>query len=365
MWLIVLVVLVSLAGSFLCSLCEAALFAVTPTRVETLRSRGIAGASKLAQLRGHIDVAIAGILTFNSITQTVGAAWAGAMVGGVFGNRWLGAFVPAFALTMLFLTEILPKSLGVSWASVVAPRVSWLIQGMIWSVWPLAKLSTLITRRITRRAPGQRPSEEELLVMADLAAEGGAILPEELRWVRNVLRLNNVTARDLMTPRNVVCSLPADLPLDRVQMRAAHWVHSRLPLVDDRDPGRVVGIVQRRAVFDKLISGDRTGALRDLMRPALVVPEHAPGHKLLEQFISQHQHLAVVSDSHDRLCGVVSLEDVLEYLLGRDIVAEHDRHPEMQRLARERARFHASASRHGAESADRPMSTGLTGEPNL
>jgi CBS domain containing-hemolysin-like protein len=344
MSLILLVVFVSLAGSFLCSLCEAALYAVTPTRVETLRSSGVAGAGKLAQLRGRIDDAIAGILTVNTITHTVGAAWAGALVGELYGNEWLGAFAAAFTLAILFLTEILPKSMGVAWAGVLAPRVAWLIQSMIWAVWPLAKLSTLLMRRITRRAPGHRPTEEELLVMADMAAEKGEILPEESRWVKNVLRLDDVTARDLMTPRSVVYSLPADMPLDRVQMRAEHWVHSRLPLVEDRDPDRVLGIVQRRAVFDRLIGGDTTGTLRDLMRPALVVPQDTPGHQLLEQFISQQQHLAVVSDEHGKLSGVVSLEDVLEYLLGRDIVAEHDKHPEMRRLARERARFHAIAT---------------------
>ena len=340
MTLILFVALVSLIGSFVCSFCEAALYAVTPARVETLRLAGVGGSHKLGQLRERIDEAIAAILTCNSITQTVGAAWTGALVGEVFGNRWLGAFVAAFALTMLFLTEILPKSLGVAWASVLAPRVAWLIQGMIWAVWPLAKLSTLIMRRITRRAPGQRPTEEELLVMADLAAEEGAILPEESRWVKNVLRLNNVTARELMTPRSAVYSLPADLPLNLVKMRADHWVHSRLPLTEDRDPDRVVGVVQRRAVFDRLMRGDQTGTLRDLMRPVLFAPENVRGHQLLDRFITQHQHLAVVIDGAGRMNGVVTLEDVLEYLLGSAIVGEHDTHPDMQQLARERARFH-------------------------
>src|SRR5688500_4452320 len=123
--------LVSLIGSFICSLCEAALYAVTPTRVEALRLAGVGGSHKLGQLRERIDEAIAAILTVNSITQTVGAAWTGALISEMFGNRWLGAFVAAFSLTMLLLTEILPKSLGVAWASILAPRLAWLIQGMI------------------------------------------------------------------------------------------------------------------------------------------------------------------------------------------------------------------------------------------
>jgi CBS domain containing-hemolysin-like protein len=104
-------------------------------------------------------------------------------------------------------------------------------------------------------------------------------------------------------------------------------VHSRLPLVADRQPDRVVGVVQRRAVFDRLIGGQVDGTVGDLMRPALLVTEDLPGHELLERLIRQQQHLAAVVDDATRLTGVVSLEDVLEYLLGCDIVDEHDGHP--------------------------------------
>jgi Mg2+/Co2+ transporter CorB len=138
MTLILLIVLASLIGSFLCSLCEAALYAVTPTRVESLRRTGDRGGRKLAQLRGRTDDAIAGILTLNTIAHTVGAAWAGALVGELYGNRWVGVFTLLFTLAILFLTEILPKSIGVAWASVLAPRLAWMIELMIWAFWPLA-----------------------------------------------------------------------------------------------------------------------------------------------------------------------------------------------------------------------------------
>ncbi len=347
MALIVTVVLISLVASFLCSLCEAALYAVTPTRVEALRLGGSRGGRRLARLRERIEEAIAGLGTVNTIAQTAGAAWAGALVGELYGNHWLGAFSALLTLTILLLTEIVPKSLGVAWAGVLAVRLAWLIQVMIWLVWPLAWLCTLIIRRMTRRAAGQAPSEEEIIVMADLAAQGGAILPDESRWVKNILRLNNITARQLMTPRNVVQALPADLPLGRLEMHAQQWVHSRIPLTEEGDLDRVVGIVQRRVVFDRLMQGERTKKLRDLLRPALFVPETLRGHQLLELFIGQRQHLAIVTDAVGRTSGVVSLEDVQEYLLGRPIIGEHDTHPEMERMAQERSRFHAAAPQRG------------------
>ncbi len=191
MTVIIAVVLASLMGSFVCSLCEAALYAVTPTQVEMLRRGRIPGSDRLAKLRRRIDEPIAGIAVFNSLSQTVGAAWTGALVGELYGHAWLGLFVAMFALTMLVVTEIVPKGVGVAWAGSLAPRLAWVMQGMVWLVYPLAAFGRWLTRTITRRAPDQQPTEEEVLVMADLAAQGGTILPDELRWVENVLRLND------------------------------------------------------------------------------------------------------------------------------------------------------------------------------
>lgn len=346
MALILAVVLMSLITSFLCSLCEAALYAVTPTRVEALRLGGTSSGHRLARLRERIEEAIAGLGIINTIAQTAGAAWAGALVGELYGNQWLGTFSALLTLAILLLAEIVPKSVGIAWAGVLAVRLAWPIQVMIWLVWPLAWLCTLIMQRITRRASGQGPSEEEIIVMADLATEGGAILPDESRWVKNVLRLNNVTVRELMTPRSAVQALPADLPLEQVETHARQWVHSRVPLTEGHDLDRIVGLVQRRAVFDQLMQGNRTKRLRNLMRPALFVIEDLRGHQLLELFIGQRQHLAIVTDAAGRTSGVVSLEDVQEYLLGRPIVGEHDSHPEMERMIQERTRFHSSLPRN-------------------
>ena len=339
-----LIILASLAGSFLCSLCEASLYGVTPTQVEVLRRGRIAGSDRLAKLRRRIDEPVAGIAAFNSLAQTVGAAWVGALVGELYGNAWLGPFSAVFALTMLLLTEIIPKGVGLAWAGTLAPRLAWVIQGMVWLVYPLAALSRWLTRTITRRAPGQQPTEEEVLVMADLAAQGGTILPDELRWVENVLRLNNVTVRQLMTPRQVVFSLPADLRLDSAELPGERLVHSRIPVTEGDDLDRVIGVVQRRTVFDHIVRQDCNKTLRELMRPALFVSEARGGHQLLDRFMAERQHLAVVTDDFGHVVGVITLEDVLENLLGKPIVGEHDVHPQMRHMADARLRFHGTAT---------------------
>lgn len=140
-----------------------------------LRTMGSAG-QRLFLLRRRIEEAIAGIGTINTIAQTAGAAWAGALVGEYFGNRWLAPFSALFTLAILLLAEIVPKSIGVTWACTLAIRLAWPIQIMIWLVWPVAKVCTFLIRLLTQRAPGHAPSEDEIIVMADLAAQSGAIL---------------------------------------------------------------------------------------------------------------------------------------------------------------------------------------------
>lgn len=357
MSLIVAVVLASLAGSFICSVCEAALYAITPTQVELLRRSHVPGSDRLAKLRQRIDEPIAGIAAFNSLAQTFGAAWTGALVGEWFGNAWLGPLAAVFALTMLLVSEIVPKGIGVAWAGTLAPRLAWVIQGMVWLVYPLAALCRWLTRTITQRAPAQQPTEEEVLVMADLAAQGGTILPDELRWVENVLQLNDVTVHQLMTPRLAVYSLPADLPLESTELRVERLVHSRIPVTDGGDLNRVLGVVQRRTILDHLVREDCLKTLRDLMRPALIVSEAWGGHQLLNRLMADRQHLAIVTDEHGCVAGVVTLEDVLEYLLGKPIVGEHDSHPQMQHLARERTRFHKTEPRpHSSSSGEQQES---------
>jgi CBS domain containing-hemolysin-like protein len=155
-----------------------------------------------------------------------------------------------------------------------------------------------------------------------------------------------------MTPRSAVYSVPADLPVDQVQVRAKQWVHSRLPVIESSDPERIVGVVQRRVVFDHLVHDNQKATLRTLMRPVLFVREHVRGNQLLDRLMTQHQHLAVVIDEAGRMTGVVTLEDVLEYLLGSPIVGEHDTHPHMQELARQRARYHTGPSSPDYQSRD-------------
>ncbi len=331
---IVTIASLTLAASFLCSLLEAALYTITPAQIELLRRQGRTGVERLARFRAEVEEPIAAILTVNTVAHTVGSAWCGAMVADQLGSRAVGVFAGVFTFLVLVVTEIIPKSFGVRFALPLGPFVGWPIQLMIWAALPVARPAKAAMRLLTggRGTPG--PSEEEVLLFSKLAAQQGAVRPEEHRWLANALRLDRVTARDLRTPRPVVESFPAETPVAEAGRLAERWVHSRVPVYADGDPEKLVGLVFRREVVDAALSGDDTGTLRDLVHPLQFVPVWTRAHELLEHFIRERRHMVALVDEYGGFEGVVTLEDVLECLLGEQIVDEHDQVEDLQEHAR-------------------------------
>jgi len=350
---IVIVAGATLLASFLCSLFEAALYAITPSKIGVLRERGLRSAAALEKLRREVEEPIAAILTLNTIAHTVGAAWCGAMVGAAFGSQAVGVFAAVFTVLVLAVTEIVPKSVGVRYAMVIGPAMVLPLRLMIFSVWPIVWLTKRVMSRLVGREHPAGPTEDEVVVAARLAGQQGEVRPEEQRWVRNALRLDQVTAGDLRTPRTVTESLPADTRVAELVEHVDRWVHSRVPVTDGEHPDRVIGLVHRREVIDRaLLQPEADLTLRDVLRPIRFVPESMPAHELLELFITERFHMVAVVDEYGGFEGVTTLEDVLECLLGAEIVDEHDQVADMQVLARQRNRRRPARRRDGDEAAE-------------
>ncbi len=332
--------------SFLCSLMEAAFYSIPPSKIEELRRNGDRNGERLARLREDVDEPISAILTLNTAANTLGASVAGALVANEFPTFEAAAAIYGliFTVIILFVSEIIPKTLGVIYAPVVAPRMSRFLVWLIIIFLPFVRMSQLVTRRLRpqEEKTSQAPTEQEILALAQMGAEAGTLLPDEARWAMNALRLNDVRAKDLRTPRNAVFTLPADLPLNMISRQSKHWTFSRLPVVNNNNPDEVVGIVHRREVFDELVSrspeelGQRT--LRDLSRPAVFVPDSTRCNELLRKFLDNRQQIIIVTDEYGGMEGVISLEDVLEFLLGEEIIDPHDKYADMQEYARMLAR---------------------------
>lgn len=335
---LILAVTLSLLGSFLCSLCEAALYTVTDAQVGAMMQQRKWGARTLARLRSNMDRAVAAILTVNTVAHTVGASVAGAAVGELTGNTGLAIFSALFTIAILLFTEIIPKSIGIARATSVAPATAWIIESMIWSMFPLVIMSERLTRILNRGAKRQGPSEHEILSMTRMAVRLGSLEAHEAELVSNALELDEYEVREIMTPRSVTFVLPDELKLKDVDQHAHHWIHSRLPVVRDDRPNEIVGVVHRRDVFDLLVSeqeGDKK--IRDVMRPVRFIGASSGADEALREFLAGRQHMFVVVDEYGTWVGIVTLEDVLETLLGSEIIGEHDPVADMQDLALQKA----------------------------
>lgn len=336
MELILIVAGATLVASFFCSLFEAALYAVTPSQVELLKQRKRPGARRLERLRANVEEPIAAILTINTIAHTIGAAWCGAMVAAYYADneQAVAVFAIVFTMAVLVLTEIIPKSLGVRHAAVVGPHLAWPLQLMSWVAWPIARPTRAAMRWLTGSKGHRGPTEEEVLVFAQLARRHGEVRGEEQDWIRNALLLDQLKARDLMTPRGVVETLPAALPIAAAIARTERWVHSRVPVFDEAKADEPIGVVYRREVFDEAVRGAGDRVLGDLKRPLDVVPETMPAHELLRLFLKRRRHLVGIVDEYGSFEGIVTLEDVLESMLGEEIVDEYDEIVDLQEHAR-------------------------------
>lgn len=341
MTLILIVAGSTLLMSFLCSLFEAALYSVSPSQVELLVSRGVKGARRLKRLRDNVEEPIAAILTINTIAHTVGSAWCGALVAERYGGENPNAvaiFAAIFTFLVLALTEIVPKSLGVRYAMILAPKCALPIEIMVWISYPIAKPAKMVMQWLTGGADHGGPTEDEVVLFSRLAAKGGEVRDEEHRWVRGALRLDKATAGGLRTPRPVVFSLSADTTVGEATADQSAWVHSRVPVTEDGDLDKACGVVYRREVFGAALDGRREVPLRELMHDLPFVPETMPANELLNLYLRERRHMVAVADEYGGFEGLVTLEDVIEEMLGAEIVDESDLHVDMQEAARERAK---------------------------
>lgn len=362
---IILVALGATSLSFLCSLMEAALYSVPLSKAQGMAERRVTGAKLLVRLRERIDEAISAILTFNTIANTVGGALFGALAGREYGADSIATYslVIAFTIMILVFSEIVPKTLGVTFADAIATKTAFIMWGLIVLLFPFVKASQYITRRI-REAGAEKKTvtEDDIISQAKLGVEEGALTPQEATWVTNVLRLNEKTAHDLMTPRTVVYLLPAELPLSMVSAHSEHWTHSRLPLCRNRQPDEVVGIVFRREVFDALASKDdeelKQVRLEELMHPVEFIPETLPADQVLNRLVQGRQHMFIVTNEHGGMEGVITLEDVIEDLLGMEIVDQYDQHVDMQEYARRLAERRRQGMQRGGSMPPQPAGVG-------
>lgn len=322
--------------SALCSLCEAVLYSLSASQVEMLKRSGHQSARHLQNLRADIDEPITAILTLNTTANTVGAAVAGASAANIFGDENVIWFSAAFTLTILIFSEILPKTIGVAFAYRLAPFVAHPIRWMVIMLKPIVWICRSLTRLLPSRTGDENISSEELQTIAALSRESGEIEEEEERVIANILQLKDKMVRHAMTPRTVTFSIEEKLTVaDAMKMAGRLSSHSRIP-VYNTEPDNVTGIVMRKDILQAAAEGNLDIPLSQFLQPAHFVAETAPLNRVLLDFFDRQQHLFVVVDEYGAMTGIISMEDVIEEIVGREIIDESDKAQDMRELARTR-----------------------------
>ncbi len=320
--------------SAICSLTETMLYSVTWAHIEKLRKEGKLSGELLFQMRTQVERPIAAVLTLNTIANTAGSAVAGAAFTAVFGSIYMGVFAAVFTCLILIFGEIIPKTIGVIYANQVSTFIARPLFLVTKLLSPIIWFSGFLTKLISPSGKGPQVSEEDIRAAASLSRQAGRIEQYEESTIRNVLSLDQKRVWDIMTPRTVVFSLPAELDMHDACKVHEIWHFSRIPIYAEHNED-IVGIVERRTLAKYMADG-KTCTLGSMMVPVRFVQESKTLDKLLQEFLSSRTHLFVVLDEYGGLAGVVSLEDVLEEILGREIVDESDPVADLRDLARKR-----------------------------
>lgn len=328
---------VSILVSALCSLLESVLYSTRILTLEAAASRGSAAALLMRGLKLELDRPLAAILILNTAANTAGAALAGWAAAQVWGAGSLWVFSLSFTLAILFFSEIIPKTVGAVFWRGLWPSAVYLLRFMVTLLGPLIWLTRAVTRLITRgRAKAAQVSEEEILAAARLGAKGGEITTMEAELIQNIICLEELTAADIMTPRTVMLSVEGSRRVGQVQPEARRWVHTRVPVYKG-DPDEVKGYVLKHDI----VQADGEALARPLFslaKPVRFVPPFSNALTLLHSFLTRRHHLALVVDEYGGIMGLVTLEDVIESLVGSEIVDEIDQAVDLQELARQRGR---------------------------
>jgi CBS domain containing-hemolysin-like protein len=349
MELLILFFLLSIGFSFLCSVWEAVLLSIPPSFVAARVKEGTSLGKQLSRFKKDIDRPLAAILTLNTIAHTVGAIGVGAQAARLFSDsRLLGVNVAVvvvptvMTLAILILSEIIPKTLGANYWRTLVGFTTRSVNLIIFMLYPLVGLSQVITRTLKSDKERSVLSRSEFSAMAESIAEQGVLQKQEFRIIRNLLRFESVRAKDVMTPRTVMIAADENQTIAQFNAIKPSLRFSRIPLYDG-NIDHVTGFVLRTDLLDKLVAGEENGRLRDLKRPIVMVDENDLLPTIFNSLIEKKAHIALVVSQFGGSSGVLTMEDVVETLLGMEIIDESDNTIDMQQLARKNWEARAKA----------------------
>lgn len=335
MALLLFYLFLALFVSFLCSIMEAVLLSAPPSFLMVKKEEGKAWADYFVKLKENIDKPLSAILSLNTVAHTIGAAGVGAQAIKVFGEASFGIVSAVLTVLILVITEIIPKTIGANYWRGLARFSALTIRVMVFITYPLVLMSAFITRLLSNDKGEKTTSREEIAALAKIGADEGIFNANENKIIQNLLKLKNITVKEIMTPRVVVAVADENMVLQDFLDNKDYLRFSRIPVYSDHDEN-ITGYVFRQEVFEKLAEDQHELKLKDIKRKIVIVPYTIVLFELWEKLMEQKEHIALVVDEYGGLDGIVTMEDIIETILGLEIVDETDTITDMQEYARQR-----------------------------
>ena len=327
----------ALAVSFLCSLLESVLLSVSHTHIAMMEKAGLKSGQILKNMKEFINRPLAAILTLNTVANTVGAAGVGAQAYKILGSEWVAIASGILTLSILIFSEIIPKTFGASQWKKLAGFSAYFIQGMIFITYPFVLVLEQVSNRIGPDEKQEKVTREEIGVLAEIGEDEGAIEEHEGTIIENLLRLDNIVAEEVLTPRSVMFTLQKDQTVGEVLDKHEHISFSRIPVYGENFDD-IIGIVRRYHIIKSKAEDEFHITMEKLAGPVFSISQKTSVADTLELFVQKREHLFMVTDDFDTTVGLITLEDAIETLLGVEIVDEFDSVEDMRKLAVEELR---------------------------
>ena len=331
--LLILFFVLSVGVSFICSILESVLLSVNMSYVAVLEKERPTVGKLLKLHKENINKSIASILILNTVANTLGAAAVGAQASILFGNEAVVYVSIVLTFAILFLSEIIPKTIGAIYWKQLAPVSAHAIRLFIWITYPIILTTLFVTNKISKGSDAHSLTKEELLESMLISEDEGVIDEKESDVIENILNLDNIKVGEVLTPRSVVFALDESLSIkDIIDTKEDIFKFSRIPVYHESIE-EVVGIVMTKRIFKQALEDDSV-SVGSIKKDIFAINENIPVSKALDLFITKKDHMFLVMDNYDQTEGIITLEDCVETILGVEIVDESDSTVDMRELAK-------------------------------
>jgi len=333
----ILAIAFTIGVSALCSILEAMILSTTTAEIEALKKSHPKRGEKLEKYKVGLEETSSAILSLNTIANTLGAT----MVGGLAVQIWpdsnnvLLKISTAMALAILFFSEIIPKNMGVLYRPALQPILVYPLSWLCATMMPISRIVGYLVKLLLRPNNVVQDGDEEILLLAEKNAKEGTLTANERDMINNALSLDALIVNEIMTPRTVVYAINDEQTIASLLSSNADILFARIPVYNDQ-VDNITGIVRRRDILKAKANGEEMKQISELSNEPLFVPDNATASDVLQTFLKNHQQLAIAVDEYGTFSGVITMEDVIEHIIGQEIFEDDDPAIDMRELARRR-----------------------------